>query len=918
MKKYRSHWIVLGLYTLLTLILTWPWIAHFTGAFPGTATWAFDESTFVWNIWRFKHNLLDLGQSPLHTTDIFYPLGISLVLYTYNFLNALLGLPLLVSFSLPVAGNITLLLAYVLSGYGAYLLIRYLLADQSAGLPGQLAAFIGGAIYAFLASRAVFAALGHYDVVTTEFIPFFALFFIRTLRRPGYANPALAGIFAALCLLAEMIFGVFLLFLGLILLIHHFLASHQRLSGNSLFSVFLRLAALGAVAAALWAPAMIPILRAFTQADYALSGWGEGLKLSADLLGWFTPTALHPLWGTDWVTRLREVQAGTAPFLDVNTVFLGYGITALALLGAVAFQRQAGAWISAAVIFAVFTLGPLLQIGGKYLFPLDNLLREQGVAQDVTFPLPFALLHYLPIIKANRVPTRFSVVLGLALAVLAAYGAFWVLGKVQSLRFKGQGSRVGTPVLVAAVLLMGLALFDQLALPMPLTSAEVPDVYAKIGAESGNFSLLQLPLGWRNSFGVYGAERTQLQYYQFIHQKPMLGGNISRAPDFKFDYYKNIPLFQAIAQTELPQNDPAVSAETLEKARAQAGELMTLYNVGYVVVHTPIPNRKPYEDTFTATRQLAFDLLPLAPEPAYTSDGVAAYKVNQPPIVDPLRLDFGDWRSWPYRGEGWAGDELFEGVSVNWATGAEALIFFPYRGEGDRRLLLRLAPFSYPGAPEQTLALTLNGREAGTFPLAEGWQVIETVLPADNLQAGLNRLELRCSRRAVPREVLPAQTAIGSTGVIAPVDVEINSHADFSFVTVSFGPEAQDASAHRRGFNVAVLEPRTGEVLAVKGFDTAANRYEAEALTAFINQIPAGQIVLVSSQGADAAAFVSAGFATLGGSAGAPVAPYSLIGVKEAAPGSALEASGQAYLRLGRNPDTRPLAAAVDWVEIKK
>ena len=81
--------------SLLTFVLTWPWVAKFGTAFPGTPTWAFDESTFIWNIWRFKHNILNLQSSPLFTEDIFFPLGIDLVLYTYNFANALLGMPIL-------------------------------------------------------------------------------------------------------------------------------------------------------------------------------------------------------------------------------------------------------------------------------------------------------------------------------------------------------------------------------------------------------------------------------------------------------------------------------------------------------------------------------------------------------------------------------------------------------------------------------------------------------------------------------------------------------------------------------------------------------------------------------------------------------------------------------------------------------
>ena len=44
----------------------------------------------------------------------------------------------------------------------------------------RAAAFGAGALYAFGAYRAVYAALGHYDLVSTGFIPFFALFFLKS------------------------------------------------------------------------------------------------------------------------------------------------------------------------------------------------------------------------------------------------------------------------------------------------------------------------------------------------------------------------------------------------------------------------------------------------------------------------------------------------------------------------------------------------------------------------------------------------------------------------------------------------------------------------------------------------------------------------------------------------------------------
>ena len=488
-KRYLPHVIALGLYLLLTLALTWPLAARITTHMPGSAEWAFDESTFAWNMWWFKFSLLDLQQSPLHTNYIFFPLGIDLVLYTFNFFNAMLGLPLLLVAGLPLASNLVILAAFVLSGYGGYLLACYLLAPHHAGGQGiarphllavRIAAFIAGAAYAFAASRMIYAALGHYDMVTAQWFPLYALFFLKTVRDPGYKNAVLAGLCAAFALLAEMIFGVFLLLLSLALLLvphpsHPLSALWKGSQGMRLVS---RLLAIALTAAIVWSPVMLPVLDAFARGDYALTGWGEGLKLSADLVGWFTPTALHPLFGVgDWPAYLRSVVEGRAPTLDVNTVFLGFGILALALLGTVAAWKQARAWMWGAILFALFTLGPLLQINGRYLFPLDNLLREQGLAQDVTFPLPYALLHYIPIIQANRAPNRFSVVLSLALAVLVGYGAAWLLRKVAQLHLpvrphppspsplRGEGENATRPLVILAVgvILLAVVLFDHVA-----------------------------------------------------------------------------------------------------------------------------------------------------------------------------------------------------------------------------------------------------------------------------------------------------------------------------------------------------------------------------------------------------------------------------------------------------------------------
>ena len=690
---------------------------------------------------------------------------------------------------------------------------------------------------------------------------------------------------------------------------------------------FIRLCFIGLLTLVFTAPFVLAVLPDFLDPAFAEPGWGEGLKLSADLIGLFTLTPLHPLAGVDWVSELRAVVEGTSRFNDANTLFLGYGILALALLGYLVRRREARVWLWSVMIFGILSLGPLLTINGQNRFNLDGL--------EVTYPMPFALLHYIPLINANRVPNRFGIPLTMALAVLVGYGVAWLLEQINQWRTAKESttgitlpasrstlhaSRFPLPLIGLTIVILILLLFDQFSAPLPMTDARIPEVYAQIGAEAGDFTLMQLPLGWRNSYGALGAERTQLQYYQAAHRRPMLGGNTSRNPAFKFDYYANIPLFYALTEVELYRG---VDELTLQRAREQAAELMALYNIKYLVIHDPIPHRKPYEDTFLATRNLALDLIPHRPEPVYRSPGVEAFAVDQANLPNPLLLDFGAWRSDPYRGEGWAGNEEVYGATANWAAAPEATLFFPVRGSGDRHVSLQIAPFTYPGMPPQAVTLTLNGQPlTDSFGLDEGWQTVETVLPESLLQHGLNRLTLHFASTAQPRQVLPANTAIGGTGATTPVDLEVNSGGDFAFITVGFGDSAVDGSTHRRGLNLAVVDPVSGQLMAQQGFDTAANEFEAEALAQFLAEIPSGRLVIVATQGLDAAAYLNdnalAALQSIGLPATKPTTPFSAIGVKGAAPGTAAVAAGEgtAYLRLGLAADTRQLAAAVDRVAI--
>ncbi|MBI1295370.1 hypothetical protein GC175_10495 [bacterium] len=987
LNRVPLHPLALGVFSLLTLILSWPLPMRIFTWVPGVAQWAFDESTFVWNIWYFKHSLIDNLSTPLHSDLIYYPLGIDLVLYTYNFFNAIIAQPLHVAVSLIFASNVTVLLSTVLSGYGTFLLVRYLLVRDwglGAGDRGSigrhrddsrseivnrqssivnLSAFAAGVVYAFASNRAIYATLGHYDMVTTQWIPLYALMLLRSLD--GTLTPSrrrkaaiLAGVFFAFNGLAEMITAVFLAIFTIIVVVivvsRQLAVSRKQLADSSeqlgvdgapsrsairnsqpaprpFLNTLSALLLIGVVSFALWSPVLVPILYQFLTDDFSLKGWGEAIPLSVDLLGWFTPTVVHPLFGGDLVTNLRQVLVNwTLPgnletgFRDVNTVFLGWATIVLALLGAFVYRKRLSIWMWTALTFGLFTLGPFLQINGRYRFDLDGV--------ETSFPLPFALLHYIPIIKANRAPNRNSVLLMLGLAVLVGFAIYWILKKWKKNELRmGSGSFRQRSMPILYSLFIFLLVFEHLALPLPLSDARVPAVYEMIAADPAPVSVMHAPLGWRNSFGTLGPERTLLQYYQSVHQKPMLGGNISRAPDFKMDYFARIPFFQSIIGVG---TDGQLTPERLETVQAQADEMMYLYNVGYVILTPPIEQRFPYVDTWQATWDLFKSTLPLEAQPFWTGDGFEVYRVIQPEGSDEFTLELGEPGTFPYQGDGWDNVEVDApyGLPSIWATDEQSCVFVPLRDLDETRstytLTVQARPFDYPGSPQQQVTAQINGEILTTQDLVNDWQNVSWTVPLSTLRNTVNEICLNWSYAASPRTVLGGERMIGATGVALPVDVELKSFADGAWIS-TFDEESgvpNDASAGRQGVNVTVLDARTGEIVDMQGFDTAANEFESAALAEYIDQIAAGSPVLVGSRGA-AGDFLTEDAITQLRTLGAEMtlasvqgSYFSIVGVKGAQPGTALQVVGEteAFLRIGLNPDRRTLAAAVGTMSLTR
>jgi hypothetical protein len=162
-----------------------------------------------------------------------------------------------------------------------------------------------------------------------------------------------------------------------------------------------------------------------------------------------------------------------------------------------------------------------------------------------------------------------------------------------------------------------------------------------------------------------------------------------------------------------------------------------------------------------------------------------------------------------------------------------------------------------------------------------------------------NVLRVELTYRLRPDVQAGARYRIGSTGVQSPADLVVVSAGKAHGNEARIRIDGLEFSANRRGYNVVVLEPRSGRVVAHDLFDTFIARAQSARLAEYIRRIPAGAIVVaavkddgIGQLGDDA---VEA-FHSVGGSADPRLAglftSHLLIGVKGAPAGSAIEAVG--------------------------
>ena len=754
----RKHVTAIGIYVALTLLLTWPLVMRFGGFVAGDGS---DDPALTWNLWWFKHAVLDMQVSPLRTDFMFYPIGINLVFYTLTLLNDALALPIYALAGLITAANVELCLSFVLSGYGAFLLARYILRDVRTRAAGpapnkaSLAApLLAGLIYAFSTNKMLYASLGQFNIASSQWIPFYVLYLLRLragvlASQPGKTllRPALlAALFLLLQAYAEFTFASFLVvFTGI------FLAGHLRPR-----RVLVRMTTALTVTAVAFVLGFLPILVPMAEelrieGDIFVRGTGFAEAFSADVLGFFVPGRLHPLFGG------LEAQF---QFPYINFVFVGWLTLMLALLGASHWRRlwQTRFWGSTTLMFGVLALGPGLRINGT----------------EVVRPLPFALFQLLPVFNGNRYPSRYSVLITLGVAMLAALGVQWLLTRT--------GNRKGAKqTWLTAACAVGIVL-EHLS-GLPLSDYRVPSYYADIRAEPGDFSVLELPLDWRNGFRITGTPDKIFmlsQFYQTTHEKRMLSGNTSRNPELKFQYFTESPVINSLIALETKHE---LDGATLARDKQLAPAVMGFFGVRYIVL------RPEAGDTLQPYLQAVLPGLRLWRE----ENGVRVFRIDPQPVASTVHVDPRAPDARLYFAEGWG--EM--GEQRVWAQRHETRLLLPLSG-ADSTLSLRL------NSPEdgQSVSVVLNGHAVNTFAVTKGSTSYAVGLPGAWSQTGVNDVRLRWSQLFDVRDLrgYGMQTAHDRFMVVKSAGEEVG---DFAHIWI----DGIDRSPDQRGYNYVGFDP---------------------------------------------------------------------------------------------------------------
>jgi len=194
---------------------------------------------------------------------------------------------------------------------------------------------------------------------------------------------------------------------------------------------------------------------------------------------------------------------------------------------------------------------------------------------------------------------------------------------------------------------------------------------------------------------------------------------------------------------------------------------------------------------------------------------------------DTIEIDLGSPAAHAHLMEGWGDDATrSDGVSVVWATGPHASVWFHTANDAPIMVSMSVAPDFRPGWPTQEITVLLNAKRVATLAIDPPWQPLMAVLPTELLAIGRNVLTFEFAYSGTPVEA------------VATGDLEAGRAAIFDWIRFDrHGPNPPPAWRQRVQSWIGGATPRAtrdpgGEISVPKAvFDGQVARLVAPAGT---------------------------------------------------------------------------------------
>ncbi len=577
-KKHPTVLIII-LYTVLTVIFTYPLLFNLTSQIPK------GEGDMYQAIAQIESRTEVLEQKGV--------IGGLYALAADQNLNTFLPYVLFnLVFNTFTSYNILFLLSFILSGLGAYLLCFYFTKNKTAS-------FLAGMLFAFSPFHVYQSTIAHAGTMHQEWIPFFILFLFKFFEEFKFKYFALSVVFLSLIALTEHHLLAFtVLFLGIFLA--YKLITQLRVLGNKKFWMYAVFSAMIMVIVSFSLfSSMFRI--ASSENNFLDPGIKSARKYAMKPLDPLAPPKAHSLW--------PEVNLGINTFLlgerkEDRPYFIGYltfGVI-LFMLAALIYRKKwkiitkdnAGIsllqgllfWVITTVLFYIFALGPQIKTGDQKIF------------------MPYYLIYeYLPFYENIRTTGRLFVYAMLGVSLLFAYGMVLLINRYPYKRNVLAG-------IFAVVILLEFS-----AVPLPTISITHSPFYYKIAKDKEQYKIMEIPGSTDYDFASYA------MITETIHKKqPMHGMPLARVIKGQFDFQKKTPVIKQLLYT-LPTGHNPEKNKTPDYFK-NANEILHSQNIRYITIS------KKFLKEIRVERTMSFIEKYIKYEEKYEDEYLVAYRVR--------------------------------------------------------------------------------------------------------------------------------------------------------------------------------------------------------------------------------------------------------------------------------------------------